>query len=265
MRSTWMALGITLGLAAAPPTRSRSCRRSVTCSRASTSSMPRRGAVSSPPIARATTSSTSRPASASSSRPSIAGGSDRAGERGRHDDRRQARHPVLRPARRRRLRRPDVEPEDRDRKSTKLAAGLGPQPRLRARAEARPAVREGRRPVARDEHYHIHVMGLQATPDQDPGLVAAADEDPEHAAPHHGRPGVLERRRLVVSARPPLLEVHLPVRRVTTARCRTGSSRTAAATIQIVENYCNHGTCAGSMGWECDHYSDWRYNPTHDG
>src|SRR5438270_827751 len=21
---------------------------------------------------------------------------------------------------------------------------------------------------------------------------------------------------------------------------------------QIVENYCNHGTCAGNMGWECD-------------
>lgn len=30
---------------------------------------------------------------------------------------------------------------------------------------------------------------------------------------------------------------------------------------QTIENYCNHGTCAGNMSWTCDKYSDWRLNP----
>ncbi len=109
--------------------------------------------------------------------------------------------------------------------------------------------------------YHIHMVGLQQTPDEDPGLVAAAakiratplptgaDQAYWNGAGWWYPLGRLYSKCLFLCAG------HHSA--VSNWQYPNGGSG-----YQIVENYCNHGTCAGSMSWECDHYSDWRYNPS---
>jgi len=119
-------------------------------------------------------------------------------------------------------------------------------------------------PVLAQSIYHIHAMGLQATPDRDPGLIAAAtkiaatpltatSDQAYWAGSGWWYPlGRLYSKCIFLCA------AHHSA--VSNWQWPNGGSA-----YQIVENYCNHGTCAGSMSWECDHYSDWRYNPTTSG
>ena len=118
-------------------------------------------------------------------------------------------------------------------------------------------------PSLADSTFHIHNMGAQPTPLQDPGLIAAAAKIQQTPLPSSDQAywngagwwyplGRLYSKCIFLCA------AHHSA--VSNWQWPNGGSA-----YQIVENYCNHGTCAGSMSWECDHYSDWRYNPSSTG
>jgi hypothetical protein len=109
--------------------------------------------------------------------------------------------------------------------------------------------------------YHIHVMGLQQTPDQDPGLIAASAKIAATPLPAtsdqaywSGGGWWYPVGRLYSKCVALCVGHHSAV--------SNWQQQNGTNYYQIVENYCNHGTCAGSMGWECDHYSQWNYNPS---
>jgi hypothetical protein len=109
--------------------------------------------------------------------------------------------------------------------------------------------------------YHIHVMGLQPTPDKDAGLIAASAKIAATPLPTTGDQaywsggGWWYPVGRLYSKCVALCAGHHSA--VSNWQQQNGTNY-----FQIVENYCNHGTCAGSMGWECDHYSQWNYNPS---
>lgn len=107
--------------------------------------------------------------------------------------------------------------------------------------------------------YHVAMMGRQMTPIEDPGLVAAATKIRNTPLPTADQGygtwsaggwfyplGRLYEKCLALCA-----GHHSAV----------SNWQYNGSYWSTVENYCNHGTCAGSMGWTCDKYSDWRYNP----
>ncbi len=108
--------------------------------------------------------------------------------------------------------------------------------------------------------YHIAMMGQQPTPQQDPGLVAAFAKITTTPIPTSGEQAKWSGGgwwyplgRLYSKCLALCIGHHSAV--------SNWQQQNGTNYFQIVENYCNHGTCAGAMGWECDHYSTWIYNP----
>ena len=109
--------------------------------------------------------------------------------------------------------------------------------------------------------YHIEVMGRQATPIQDLGAIGAAEKIRNTPLPTAEQAYWTQSRE----------GWYYPLGRLyekCVGPCFVGAKHTAVSNWQwngsawqTVENYCNHGTCAGSMSWSCDKYSDWRLNP----
>ena len=111
--------------------------------------------------------------------------------------------------------------------------------------------------------YHIAMMGRQPTPTQDPGLVAAALKIKNTPLPTAGAGD--KARWSGGGWWYPLGRLYEKCVALCAGHHSAVSNwQQANGTnyFQIVENYCNHGTCAGQMGWTCDKYSQWNYNPT---
>ncbi|MBV8758382.1 MAG: hypothetical protein JO257_13940 [Deltaproteobacteria bacterium] len=111
--------------------------------------------------------------------------------------------------------------------------------------------------------YHIHNVGMQLTPDKDPGLVAAMAKIKSTPLP---TTGVDQAYWSGGGWWYPLGRLYSKC----VALCAGHHSSVAnweqangTNYFQTVEIYCNHGTCAQASGisWECDHYSQWNNNP----
>jgi hypothetical protein len=108
--------------------------------------------------------------------------------------------------------------------------------------------------------YHVVSMARMPTPDKDPGLIAAASKIKNTPLPATSDQGYWSGAGW-----------YYPLGRLyekCVALCAGHHSAVSnwqwpngGSAYQIVENYCNHGTCAPNMSFTCDKYSDWRLNP----
>jgi len=117
-------------------------------------------------------------------------------------------------------------------------------------------------PALKDSIYPITEMGLQPTPQQDPSLLAASKKIAATALPlgsdqayWSGGGWWYPLGRLYSKCVAGCIGHHSSV--------ANWEQANGTNYFQTVEIYCNHGTCAQSSGisWECDHYSQWNYNP----